>query len=101
MWIPTIEADWPLPGTVRACVSLRGGGVSAGCYGLADGQASGLNLGARCGDDPVVVAENRRRLAAMLPGEPCWLDQIHGVAVHCPDRVADPAGRSEIGRAHV
>ncbi|HEX6996750.1 MAG TPA: peptidoglycan editing factor PgeF [Gammaproteobacteria bacterium] len=67
---------WPAPPGVRAWVSERGGGVSAGRY-------AGLNLGTHVGDDPAAVAENRRRLAAAagLPGEPVWLEQVHGPRV--------------------
>jgi YfiH family protein len=42
------------------------------------------NLGDRCGDDPAAVAANRAVLRdwLMLPGEVCWLRQVHGVTVH-------------------
>jgi len=50
------------------------GGVSTGDY-------ASWNLGAHVGDDPAAVAENRRRLHALLPAEPLWLNQVHGVAV--------------------
>src|SRR5690606_12393319 len=35
----------------------------------------------RAGDDPAAVSENRRRLRAVLPAEPFWLDQVHGARV--------------------
>ncbi|MGD9943902.1 MAG: peptidoglycan editing factor PgeF [Burkholderiaceae bacterium] len=73
--------DWSVPG-VQAFVSGRRGGVSTGQWGLADGLPGGLNLGSRCGDDAQAVRENRRRLRAVLPAEPCWLRQVHGTAVH-------------------
>lgn len=68
--------DWPAPSTVRALVTTREGGVSAGGYGS-------LNLADHVGDDAAAVAENRRRLrvAAMLPQEPAWLSQVHGTGV--------------------
>jgi len=69
-----IFPDWPAPARVRAFVTTRAGGVSAG------GCAS-LNLGMRCGDDARSVAENRSRLASRLPCAPVWLRQVHGVAV--------------------
>ncbi len=72
--------DWPAPAAVRALVTTRAGGVSAGAY-------ASLNLGTRCGDDPAAVAENRRRLAALLPAEPAWLRQVHGVRVAEADDV--------------
>lgn len=68
--------DWPAPAGVRAAMTTRTGGVSAGRY-------ASLNLAAHVGDDPGAVAENRRRLAAelALPAEPAWLSQVHGRAV--------------------
>lgn len=68
--------DWPAPARVRAAFSLRSGGVSVAPW-------ASLNLGSHVGDDPVAVRENRRRLRAALalPAEPCWLEQVHGVAV--------------------
>lgn len=71
-----LEADWPVPGRVRALTTLRTGGVSGGPF-------ASLNLGARVGDDPGAVATNRQRLAAAagLPAEPVWLKQVHGVRV--------------------
>lgn len=76
MKLPLIVPDWPAPENVRAVSTTRAGGVSRGSYAT-------LNLGARVGDDPAAVAENRRRLAigAALPAEPAWLRQVHGVAV--------------------
>ncbi len=39
-----------------------------------------LNVGAHVQDNPLDVAENRRRIAAAfeLPSEPAWLTQVHG-----------------------
>lgn len=73
--------DWPGSAAVRAAHTTREGGTSEGPWGNARGVA-GLNLGARCGDDPARVAANRALLGCMLPGEPIWLDQVHGTAVH-------------------
>jgi len=71
-----VRPDWPVPCQVRAAVSLRTGGSSAGRY-------ASLNVGAHVGDEPVAVAENRARLrnALGLPAEPLWLEQVHGTAV--------------------
>ena len=77
--------DWEAPPQVRAFVTGRRGGVSRGPWGLSGGLAGGLNLGARCGDDPVDVAANRARLNACLPAPPLWLDQVHGATVHVVD----------------
>ena len=70
--------EWPLPNGVRVLITTRRGGVSRGAY-------ASLNLGLHVGDDPLAVAENRRRVAAMLPGEPTWLNQVHGTAVFAND----------------
>jgi YfiH family protein len=71
-----ITPDWPLAGRVNVISTLRSGGVSEGPY-------ASLNLAAHVGDRPDAVAANRRRLrvAARLPAEPLWLEQVHGVDV--------------------
>ena len=72
--------DWPVPARVRAVVTTRAGGVSAVPF-------DALNLGDHVGDEPAAVAENRRRLQALLGCRPAWLSQVHGVTVV----QADPA----------
>lgn len=71
-----IFPDWPAPRGVRAAFTLRTGGVSAAPY-------DSLNMGAAIGDTPEAVGENRRlvREALRLPGEPGWLEQVHGTHV--------------------
>ena len=83
--LPGLSPQWPVPARVRAFVTVRAGGVSAGAFGLDGGAPGGLNLGDHVGDDPVSVAENRARLRAMLPGPVRWLQQVHGTAVHDAD----------------
>lgn len=76
-----IEPDWPAPARVRAAFTLRPGGRSTGPY-------AGLNLASHVGDAPEAVRANRARLgeALGLPGEPAWLEQVHGSeAVYLPD----------------
>lgn len=87
-WEAWQDADWPVPASVRAGHTLRRGGVSTGAWGDQAG-GGGLNLGAQCGDTPTLVAANRARLAAHLPGEPVWLEQVHGVRVHRADHAGD------------
>ncbi|AOS41130.1 laccase [Pseudomonas brassicacearum] len=72
--------DWPAPARVKACVTTRAGGVSLAPF-------DSLNLGDHVGDDPVAVAENRRRLTDQFAITPAWLQQVHGIAVV----EADPA----------
>ncbi|MDR0480363.1 MAG: peptidoglycan editing factor PgeF [Gallionellaceae bacterium] len=66
--------DWPAPPSVRALQTLRTGGVSHAPY-------DAFNLGDHVGDAPLAVARNRQLLAPLLPSEPVWLKQVHGVTV--------------------
>jgi YfiH family protein len=82
---------WAAPARVRALITTRCGGASCGAWGDGAG-GGGLNLGDHCGDAPAAVAENRRRLAALLPQPPRWLNLVHGCAVvHAEDVVDAPA----------
>ncbi len=74
--------QWDAPARVGALSTTRRGGVSEGPWGLADGRCGGLNLGARCGDDPAAVRSNRERLATAVGAMPKWLQQVHGTRVH-------------------
>lgn len=87
-----LEADWAAPAHVRAISTLRSGGTSAGAY-------SSLNLARHVGDDPARVAANRAwlREAAGLPGEPLWLEQVHGI--HVVEHAAAPVGDAAPPRA--
>ena len=69
-----LQPDWPAPANVRALQTLRSGGCSAAPW-------DSFNLGDHVGDDPADVAANRTLLRAMLPAEPAWLRQVHGVQV--------------------
>ena len=61
---------------VRAVCTTRQAGSSQGAY-------QGLNLATHVGDDPRLVMQNRERLADQfdLPGEPLWLNQVHGAQI--------------------
>ncbi|MHB1532212.1 peptidoglycan editing factor PgeF [Acidithiobacillus sp.] len=93
-----IVPDWPAPPGVRAAITLRAGGASAGPY-------ASFNLGEHVGDDAQRVAENRARLQQRLalPRAPAWLTQVHGtrvVDIHGPDHgplEADGAVTSQCG----
>jgi len=69
-----IVPDWPAPANVRAVQTTRKGGFSAAPY-------ASFNLGSHVGDNPLVVARNRMLLEPLMPSEPIWLNQVHGVAV--------------------
>lgn len=71
-----VTPQWPAPAGIRALTTLRSGGVSQGDF-------ASLNLALHVQDDPLAVAENRRRVieAANIPAEPVWLNQVHGTEV--------------------
>lgn len=71
-----IKPDWPAPANVRSVVSTRKGGVSKPPY-------HSFNLAQHVGDDPRHVANNRTQLSQelALPGEPRWLQQVHGTTL--------------------
>jgi YfiH family protein len=68
--------DWPAPALVRAVTTTRQGGVSQGCY-------ASMNPADHVDDDPVAVMANRETLQRVLdlPGQPVWLQQVHGTRV--------------------
>ena len=74
LWSTFIQPTWPAPAHVKALTTTRAGGVSLPPY-------DELNLGLHVHDDPEAVSENRARLVALLPEEPLWLEQVHGVRV--------------------
>lgn len=71
---------WPeAPRNVVLRLTDREGGVSREPY-------ASFNLATHVGDDPAAVAENRLRLARLLPAMPLWLEQVHGARVFDADR---------------
>jgi hypothetical protein len=77
-----ILPDWPAPSRVRAFMTTRAGGVGRPPY-------DSFNTATHVGDDPAAVAENRHILRMDLPGEPLWLNQVHGNRVF--EWVASPS----------
>ncbi len=82
--IELIRPDWPAPANVHAFTTTRNGGFSRGPW-------SSLNLGKSCGDDPQHVEQNRRLILSLLPCEPRWLNQSHGVNVADCNKTNGPA----------
>ncbi|MEY3665477.1 MAG: hypothetical protein RL618_576 [Pseudomonadota bacterium] len=77
----SLPIDWPdLPERIGVLSTVRSGGVSLPPYDDGAG-GGGLNLGAHVGDLPSAVAHNRALLRSVLPSEPVWLEQVHGVRV--------------------
>lgn len=66
--------DWPAPPNVNALQTTRRGGHSQPPY-------DSFNLGIHVGDNPLVVNRNRMLLAPLMPSEPVWMNQVHGVHV--------------------
>lgn len=71
-----IEPDWPAPAAVKAFTTTRTGGVSKAPY-------DSFNLATHVGDDAEAVSTNRKLLndTLQLPGNPFWLEQVHGTDV--------------------
>jgi YfiH family protein len=74
--VRVLTPQWPAPAGVHAAFTLRAGGISQAPF-------DSLNLGAHVGDAARAVGENRRRLCEQLrlPGQPAWVEQVHGTAV--------------------
>ena len=73
-----IIPDWPAPKNVQSLQTTRLGGGSVAPY-------DSLNLGDHVGDAPLSVARTRMLLNTMLPSEPVWLEQVHGIRVASAD----------------
>ena len=71
--IPVVRplSEWP---GVHAFCTTRIGGVGVSPYDT-------LNLGLGAGDSVHTVLANRRTLRSLIPAEPAWLKQVHGVRV--------------------
>ena len=69
-----IIPNWPAPTNVKALQTTRAGGISLAPY-------DSLNMGLHVQDNPMHVAHNRQLLSQLLPSEPAWLKQVHGINV--------------------
>ncbi|MDP8162455.1 peptidoglycan editing factor PgeF [Pasteurella skyensis] len=71
-----IQPNWDIPKHIQAFTTLRKGGESLFPF-------DSFNLGDHVGDDPVAVANNRKRLviAQNLPNPPLYLTQTHSTRV--------------------
>ena len=69
-----IQPNWPAPANVQALQTTRQSGFSLAPY-------ASLNLAMHVKDDEGCVNKNRQVLRAVLPSEPVWLNQVHGVTV--------------------
>jgi YfiH family protein len=69
-----IIPNWHAPPNVHALQTTRIGGFSRAPY-------DSLNLGSHVADAPLDVARNRILLNTLMPSEPVWLEQVHGMVV--------------------
>nr|WP_172460408.1 peptidoglycan editing factor PgeF [Phocoenobacter uteri] len=71
-----IQPSWDIPKHIQAFTTLRTGGESLFPF-------DSLNLGDHVGDDPIAVANNRKRLllSQNLPNPPIYLTQTHSTRV--------------------
>lgn len=90
-----IRPAWPAPANVSALITTRAGGVSRGLYGAAPSERGGMNIGLGSGDDRADVMANRALLRAFVPGEPFWLNQVHGAAVVDAQQAEHRAGAAD------
>ncbi len=87
-----LTPDWPAPANVCAATTLRSGGAY-----------TNLNLALHVGDDAKQVKKNRQLIKKWLnlPGEPFWLDQVHGnravQAANAPLQQADASYTAQSG----
>ena len=81
--LPILRPDWPVDAVAGAFMTTRHGGFSSGCYGAGPAPAAAhpVRAGDHVGDDAALVARNRAAVVALLPAEPLWLEQVHGVTV--------------------
>lgn len=74
--------EWPAPKHVKACYTMRVGGVSKAPY-------DSFNLGDHVGDQGGDVANNRRVLADIIaPASITWLKQVHSTVLVNTSQVA-------------
>lgn len=85
-----IVPDWlsEAPPNIGACTTERARGASRAPYDDGAG-GGGLNLGSHVGDRSEHVDKNRLLLRSLLPAEPAWLSQVHGVKVVDAARAVD------------
>lgn len=65
--------DWPSPANIKSFCTTRHGGASLDEY-------TSLNIASHVGDNRQHIEANRQQLSGLLglPGEPFWLQQVHG-----------------------
>ena len=77
-----IIPDWDAPTSVKSLITTRYGGVSGAPF-------DSLNLGDHVNDNPQCVEQNRSILRQLLPADPMWLKQVHGIRVANADNISE------------
>ena len=92
-----IVPRWPAPRTVHAFFTTRNaGGERYGAFDVGGGVNESLAANG-------AIAANRARVRALLPGNPLWLEQVHGVDVvdadHLGTDFVSPRADAAVSRA--
>jgi len=74
-----ITPNWPAPKNIHALQTTRNSENRDG--GVSHAPFNSFNLGSHVKDNPMHVAQNRQILSQLLPNEPVWLNQVHGINV--------------------
>ena len=74
-----ITPNWPAPKNIHALQTTRNSENREG--GVSHAPFNSFNLGSHVKDNPMHVAQNRQILSQLLPNEPVWLNQVHGINV--------------------
>ncbi len=75
-----IHPNWSAPAHVHAFTTTRDAQIK-GKSGVSLPPFDGFNLATHVGDDAHAVASNRALLRELVPSEPLWLNQTHGIEV--------------------
>ena len=76
-----IIPDWATPPNIHALTTTRITHIK-GQKGVSLAPFDAFNLATHVGDDAQAVAHNRALLREVVPSEPLWLNQTHGVVVY-------------------
>ena len=76
----SLAPNWSVPQNIHAFTTTRATQIN-GKNGVSVAPFDAFNLATHVGDDAQAVAHNRALLREIVPNEPLWLNQTHGVAV--------------------
>lgn len=79
-----IKPDWATPSNIHAFTTTRATHIN-GQMGASIAPFDAFNLASHVADDAQAVVHNRALLRVIVPNEPLWLNQTHGVTVYQSD----------------